>query len=293
MGSPCEVQVHLKNEVDSCAFFKTIQIEIERLEQKYSKFREDSFLSEINNNAAIGSLTKLDDETISILEHASTCFQQSDNLFDITAGALNRIWDFKKGQVPTDSEIAKALSITGFEKLSWDNSSLMMPVGMELDLGGVVKEYAADTLAAKANQAGINHGLINLGGDISVIGCKPDKEPWPVGIRNPENPDATIATIEVFSGGIASSGDYQRYFYHKGKRYSHIINPKTGRPNSGLRAVSVAANLCTVAGSIATIAMLKEEKRALEWLNDTGISYVAMNSEGKLYQSKLPTREQS
>ena len=293
MGSPCEVQAHLDGGVDSGIFFKAMQIEIERLEQKYSRFRKDSFLSAINNAAAKGLSTALDEETISILEHASACFQESDKLFDITAGALNKIWDFKKNQVPTDNEIAKALSITGFEKLSWDNSSLRMPVGMELDLGGVVKEYAADTLAAKAKQMGVNHGLINLGGDIAVIGCKPDDTPWPVGIKNPKKLDSTIATIEIFSGGVASSGDYERYFFYQGKRYSHIINPKIGRPNSGLRAVSVAANLCTVAGSIATIAMLKEERKAMEWLNDTGVSYIAMDSEGELLQSKRPIRELS
>ena len=293
MGSPCEIQVHLDSDVDSGVFFKTMLVEIERLEQKYSRFRQDSFLSHINSDAAKGLSTKLDKETISILEHASACFQQSNELFDITAGALNKIWDFNKKQVPTDSEIANALLLTGFEKLSWDNSSLKMPVGMELDLGGVVKEYAADTLAAKANQMGIKHGLINLGGDIAIIGCKPDGKPWPVGIRNPKNPDAAIAAIKVFSGGVASSGDYQRYFSYRGKRYSHIISPKTGRPNSGLRAVSVAANLCIVAGSIATIAMLKEEHKSLEWLNDTGLSYVVMDSRGELHQSKGPISELS
>ena len=107
-----------------------------------------------------------------------------------------------------------------------------------------------------------------------------------MGISNPEKFSSAIAKIHISSGGLASSGDYQRFFIFRGKRYSHIINPRTGYPSSGLRAVSVAANLCTVAGSIATIAMLKGEKSALDWLNDTGLPYVVMDSTGKLKQGK-------
>ena len=286
MGSPCEIKVYLNNNAQSPFSFEKLRDELERLEQKYSKFRTDSFLSCINANAAKGAPTELDDETLSIIRHASTCFHQSDGLFDITAGALNKLWDFRKNEVPSTQKISDALLVTGFNKLSIDNALLKMPVGMELDLGGVVKEYAADALAVKANQLGIKSGIINLGGDIAVIGCQPDGKSWPVGISNPEKFSSAIAKIHISSGGLASSGDYQRFFIFRGKRYSHIINPRTGYPSSGLRAVSVAANLCTVAGSIATIAMLKGEKSALDWLNDTGLPYVVMDSTGKLKQGK-------
>ena len=286
MGSPCEIKVYLNNNAQSPFFFEKLRDELERLEQKYSKFRTDSFLSCINANAAKGAPTELDDETLSIIRHASTCFHQSDGLFDITAGALNKLWDFRKNEVPSTQKISDALLVTGFNKLSLDNALLKMPVGRELDLGGVVKEYAADALAVKANQLGIKSGIINLGGDIAVIGCQPDGKSWPVGISNPEKFSSAIAKIHISSGGLASSGDYQRFFIFRGKRYSHIINPRTGYPSSGLRAVSVAANLCTVAGSIATIAMLKGEKSALDWLNDTGLPYVVMDSTGKLKQGK-------
>ena len=111
-----------------------------------------------------------------------------------------------------------------------------------------------------------------------MIGSKPDSSPWPVGIANPRQPEAMMARINLRDGGLASSGDYERSFVLDGKRYSHILNPKTGWPSSGLRAVSVAANLCTVAGSFATIAMLREEQSALAWLEDSGLPYVYMDS---------------
>ena len=124
----------------------------------------------------------------------------------------------------------------------------------------------------------VQYGLINLGGDIAIVGNKPDGIAWKVGITDPRGTKTEIASIDIYSGGLATSGDYKRYFIYEGKRYSHILNPKTGFPCAGLRAVSVAANLCTVAGSIATIAMLKDEPEAIKWLNDLGVPFVAMDS---------------
>ena len=278
MGSDCRLFLCFENKSESHLVFESMLNELERLESKYSKFRKDSLLSQINLTADQGDETRIDEETQSLLAHALNCFEQSEGLFDITAGRLNSLWDFKKKKCPSAEEIDYALSVTDFAKVSWTNGILTMPVGMNLDFGGIVKEYAADSLAVLAKKLGVKYGLINLGGDIATIGQKPSDMPWKVGITDPRNAETEIATINVYSGGIATSGDYERYFIHKGKRFSHILNPKTGFPCAGLRAVSVAANLCTVAGSIATIAMLKDEPEAIKWLNDLGVPFVAMDS---------------
>lgn len=274
MGSDCEFQLCFGGGSDSQFIFKCLQDELERLESKYSKFRKDSLLSQIN----LGKEVNIDNETISLLEHAFNCFEQSEGLFDVTAGRLNSLWDFKKKKVPSQEEISYALSVTDFSKVSWNNGILSMPAGMNVDFGGIVKEYAADTLAVLAKKFGVQYGLINLGGDIAIVGNKPDGIAWKVGITDPRGTETEIASIDIYSGGLATSGDYKRYFIYEGKRYSHILNPKTGFPCAGLRAVSVAANLCTVAGSIATIAMLKDEPEAIKWLNDLGVPFVAMDS---------------
>lgn len=274
MGSDCEFQLCFGGGSDSQFIFKCLQDELERLESKYSKFRKDSLLSQIN----LGKEVNIDNETISLLEHAFNCFEQSEGLFDVTAGRLNSLWDFKKKKVPSQEEISYALSVTDFSKVSWNNGILSMPAGMNIDFGGIVKEYAADTLAVLAKKFGVQYGLINLGGDIAIVGNKPDGIAWKVGITDPRGTETEIASIDIYSGGLATSGDYKRYFIYEGKRYSHILNPKTGFPCAGLRAVSVAANLCTVAGSIATIAMLKDEPEAIKWLNDLGVPFVAMDS---------------
>lgn len=274
MGSDCEFQLCFGGGSDSQFIFKCLQDELERLESKYSRFRKDSLLSQIN----LGKEVTIDTETISLLEHAFNCFEQSEGLFDVTAGRLNSLWDFKKKKVPSQEEISYALSVTDFSKVSWNNGVLSMPAGMNVDFGGIVKEYAADTLAVLAKKFGVRYGLINLGGDIAIVGNKPDGIAWKVGITDPRGTETEIASIDIYSGGLATSGDYKRYFIYEGKRYSHILNPKTGFPCAGLRAVSVAANLCTVAGSIATIAMLKDEPEAIKWLNDLGVPFVAMDS---------------
>ena len=274
MGSDCEFQLCFGGGSDSQFIFKCLQDELERLESKYSRFRKDSLLSQIN----LGKEVNIDNETISLLEHAFNCFEQSEGLFDVTAGRLNSLWDFKKKKVPSQEEISYALSVTDFSKVSWNNGILSMPAGMNVDFGGIVKEYAADTLAVLAVKFGVQYGLINLGGDIAIVGNKPDGIAWKVGITDPRGTETEIASIDIYSGGLATSGDYKRYFIYEGKRYSHILNPKTGFPCAGLRAVSVAANLCTVAGSIATIAMLKDEPEAIKWLNDLEVPFVAMDS---------------
>ena len=136
-------------------------------------------------------------------------------MFDITAGSLNSLWDFKKKKVPTTIEIEHALSLTDFSRVSWGNGMLSIPMGMSIDFGGVIKEYAADSLAVLSKKLGVEYGLINLGGDIAVVGRKPDGSPWNVGITDPRNTDAEIATIEVHSGGLATGKDYKRYFVHE------------------------------------------------------------------------------
>lgn len=287
MGSFCEIQLFDASRVSGKQLARKLSREVARLEAKYSRFKSASLLSQINLAAGNAQGLAVDAETVSLLEHAKSCFETSGGLFDITAGVLNTLWDFKQARVPSEEQIEEALCRVGFDRLSWQDSCLHLPEGMQIDFGGIVKEYAADSVARLARELGVDAGLVNLGGDFSVIGAQPDRRPWPVGIQGPEHAQDVIAGIALSAGGLASSGDYERYFLHEGKRYSHILNPKTGWPCAGLRAVSVAANLCTVAGSVATIAMLKEEQEAKEWLAESGLPYVWVDSQAKVESSGL------
>jgi thiamine biosynthesis lipoprotein len=282
MGSLCELKLYCDSRITAKHIARQLIDEIERLEAKYSRYRTDSVVSTINKCAKQQQTIVLDDETNALFDHALSCYEQSDGCFDITAGALSKLWNFKTATVPSQSAIAAALKNIGFHKLNRKGLNLVMPSGMEIDFGGIVKEYAADTAAALARALGCDSGLVNLGGDCAAIGPHPQTGAWPIGIVNPESNSGVMATLNLPSGGLASSGDYARYFIHEGYRYSHILNPKTGWPSQGLRAVSVTHTLCTVAGSMATIAMLKDEVQAIEWLASSGVACVYMTQEGKV-----------
>jgi thiamine biosynthesis lipoprotein len=282
MGSFCEIQFVDTSRIDARKRLRVLLDEVARLEIRYSRYRDDSLVSAINATAGTGKTVAIDPETRALLDHAFSCYEQSGGLFDITSGVLRRIWDFKSGVVPSQADIDALLPSIGMERLDWTGDRMSLPAGMEIDFGGIVKEYAADCTANLARRIGITSGLVNLGGDFAVIGPLPDGKPWPVGIVHPSRPEALMARLHLNAGGLASSGDYERFFEHQGKRYSHLLNARTGWPSEGLRAVSVCAELCTVAGSAATIAMLKPAAEAITWLADLGLPHVYMQQDGSI-----------
>jgi thiamine biosynthesis lipoprotein len=289
MGTSCQLYLYADSARIAKSVAQRVVTDIERLEQKYSRYREDSYLSEINRCAKEGKSIQVDEETAALLNYADTCFRESDGLFDITSGILRAVWSAQKGHsnIPNTGFLNELLEKVGWQKLQWSNPELAFPVaGMELDLGGVVKEYAADRACSLCRDSAIQHGLINLGGDISVIGPHPDGSPWQVSIRHPTVQNTQVAQIELTCGALASSGDYERYITIEGDRYGHIINPLSGWPTRELVAVSVKANFCLVAGSAATIAMLKESK-GKEWLQKLGTGYLWVDYEGHEYSSHL------
>ncbi len=151
---------------------------------------------------------------------------------------------------------------------------------MELDFGGIVKEYAADRAVSLCWEAGIQHGFVNLGGDIKIIGPRPEQQPWCIGIRHPHFPNTTLKNILLTSGALASSGDYERCIRINNIRYGHVLNPHTGWPVQHLSAVSVVAEFCVLAGSAATIAMLKADAGP-QWLHELGLAHLWVDAQGQ------------
>jgi thiamine biosynthesis lipoprotein len=279
MGSPCEIQLYGTSRSDARSVARMAIADVERLEQRYSRYRSDSFLSEINRVAATGGGITVDDETAGLLNYASTCYEQSDGLFDITSGILRRAWNFKSGVLPDEKHIQNLLDHIGWHKVRWKPPYLEFAAGMELDFGGIVKEYAVDRLAALCWNKGIHHGLVNLGGDVRIIGPHPDGNPWHIGIQHPRQKETAIETIALHRGGVASSGDYERCITVNGVRYGHILNPKTGWPVRHMAAVTVVGDFCVVSGSACTIAMLKE-KEGPAWLQTMGLPYFWVDVQG-------------
>lgn len=287
MGTPCEMQLYAPSGSAARRVANNVQADIERLEARYSRYRDSSFLSEMNRIAAKGGTVKVDAETASLLDYAQTCFNESDGLFDITSGLLRQAWNFRSETLPSDAHIQSLLGRIGWQRLEWEAPVLSFPhAGMEIDLGGVVKEYAVDRAATLCQEQGIHHGMVNLGGDIRVIGPHADGSPWQVAIRHPRDPDGLLTTLSLASGALASSGDYERCLTIDGVRYGHVLNPKTGWPVTHMAAVSVVADLCVVAGSASTIGMLRDEA-GKTWLADAGVDYLWVDVEGQAGGSLL------
>lgn len=282
MGTPCEIQFYADTPSQAQKVTGGVIGELERLEARYSRYRNDSLLSHINQVAAQGGSIQVDDETASLLTYAATCHAQSDGLFDITSGLLRQAWRFDQNHLPDAKMIESLQARIGWQHCCWEPPVLAFLIpGMELDFGGIVKEYAADRLATLCWQMHIRHGLINLGGDIKIIGPQPDDSPWQIGIRDPRTAGQVLQTIALQQGALASSGDYERCIMLAGVRYGHVLNPKTGWPVRHLVAVSVVADFCVLAGSAATIAMLKE-LQGKPWLQALGLPHLWVDLTGQV-----------
>jgi FAD:protein FMN transferase len=283
MGTACSFHIFAESEDVARNAVAFGAREVYRLEGKYSRYDPESYLSEINRMAAIGGSVVLDDETADLIDIAYAWHQASGGMFDITSGVLRRSWNFDAAVAPLQSEIEALLTVCGLAKTSWQRPVLAFPVaGVEIDLGGIVKEYAADRAASMLLAKGASSVLVELGGDIRVAGERPDGEPWQVGIRKPDNAGEPVAFVLLASGGLATSGDYERYFELDGKRYSHILNPMTGWPVEGMASVSVVAESCLMAGQAATFALLKG-RLGPDWLDARGANYLAINNEGAAF----------
>lgn len=280
MGGPCRLRLEMDAGADAAAAIEAAVTEVARLERKFSRYREDSLTSQINAAAGSGRPTAIDSETVAILNYVDTAWHESGGLFDISSGILRRAWDFKSGRCPTQAELDQLLPLIGWQYVQRDDSSVYLPrQGMELDFGGCVKEYAVDSAAAKLRGMGVSAALVDLAGDMVATAVPQGKRGWPVGIRHPVDRSGAIASVALPQGALASSGDYERCIEIDGVRYGHILDPTTGWPVRGLVAVSVLAGQCLVAGSAATIAMVKPAAEGLAWLERLGLPWLAVDAD--------------
>ena len=283
MGCPCELRFHADTKRTFSRAVKRCLREIRRFEKKYSRYLSDSVTTSINRAAGRAPVA-IDPETASLLKYAAVCHEQSDDMFDITSGVFRRVWHRRRTSLPQQRELDACLEKVGWLKVEYSEKQVYLPLeGMELDFGGVVKEYAADAAAIVARKAGIRHGLVNLGGDICIVGPQPNAEPWPIGIVHPLRRNSAIATVSLMEGALTTSGGYERYVEIEGERYSHLIDPRTGWPVEGFLSVSVAAGQAVVAGSIASIALLKQPADSLDWLERCGAPYLAIDARLKCH----------
>ena len=282
MGGPARLVLNSKHgqQLDLENIAKQVRTLLEALEARYSRYRAESIVSVINQRAGSGIFTEVDPETQALLDLAGRLWGTSGGLFDITSGPLRQAWDFRAGGGADPAQIELTLSLVGWEQIEWRGSSIHLPTpGVEIDLGGLAKEYAVDSAISLMRNLKVTSAMIELAGDVATIGDS-NNTPWRVGIQDPEG-TGSLCAVQLSNAAIATSGNYARRIDFEGKQYGHLLNPKTGWPVEGPTSVSVLDSHCLTAGAVATVACLHSEKDARAWLEHAALPWLMVSSTGK------------
>lgn len=285
MASPCEIIIDSPDQQLAAELTQLAQQEALRIQNTFSRYQQDNIVWQINH--AEGKPITVDDETALLLDFSELCYQLSEGLFDITSGTLRRAWKFDgSDKLPTQAQIDALLPFVGWEKIHWQKPLLQIPAGMEIDFGGIGKEYAVDRVLQLLRAKTDAPLLVNFGGDLAVSGTRRNGQPWQVGIEAPAENVAkknnvvtgdkknAASILEISAGALATSGDSRRFLWRDGVRYSHILNPFTGYPvQDAPRSITVAGANCVQAGMLATFGLLQgknaevflQEQAAIFW----------------------------
>lgn len=273
MASPCTLLVDTDDPGEAATLLAVAEAEARRIEQKFSRYQRDNPVYQINHSG--GHPIEVDDETALLINYAATCYEMSDGMFDITSGVLRRIWTFDGGSgVPARNDVQRCLGHVGWWRVSWDSPTLTLPSGMEIDFGGIGKEYAVDRAAALIGALTGSSYVVNFGGDLYTSGLRRGNRTWGIGIDDPDRTtEAVLFRLEVSTGGIATSGDATRFVRWRGQRLGHILNPKTGWPvTDAPRSVTVFGRTCLEAGTLSTLAYL-QGAGARSYLEEQGVQF--------------------
>jgi thiamine biosynthesis lipoprotein len=273
MASPCEVLIETCDESLARRIADTVARCAWRIEDKFSRYRSDNVIHLIN--CSDGQPVTVDEETANLLDFAGTLTRLSEGRFDITSGVLRKAWTFDgSDRIPSQAQIDALMPLIGWHKVRWSRPTLTLLPGMQIDFGGIGKEYAVDAAAglAEGGSPAVSC-LINFGGDVVVRHARSDGEAWRVGIERPDHAGSAARIVQLYRGGLATSGDSRRFLLRDGRRYSHILDARTGWPvDNAPRSVTVAADTCTQAGTLTTLAMLQGEQ-AEAFLKSSGAAY--------------------
>jgi thiamine biosynthesis lipoprotein len=273
MASPCEVLIDDAPASLAQQILDVVAAEAWRVERKFSRYRPDSAVQRINESA--GTETLVDDESANLLDFAATLTRLSEGAFDITSGVLRKAWTFDGGyHVPSQAQIDALLTSVGWHRIEWHRPILKLQAGMQIDLGGIGKEYAVDAAADLVERLAPGLScLVNFGGDVAVRNARQNGKPWRVGIESHARRDTAQRVVQLSRGALATSGDSRRFVFCGGHRYSHILDARTGWPvRNAPHSITVAADTCTQAGTFTTLAMLKGQDAEL-LLQRSGVQY--------------------
>ena len=268
MGGGAELRFVDDRGVDAAeAIARRAMNEAERIEMKYSRFLPGSLISRINRNAGHTPVA-VDAETVELVVAALRLAEATQGAFSPTVGVLRRVWNFREERIPSPEEVEALLPLVDRRKVSIRNGTIFLRrEGMELDLGGVGKEYAVDRVASVLREEGVESAVVNLAGDLCTLGTRGDGRPWKVAVQDPrERGKIRFAVRLVGEAGVASSGDYERFFMKDGVRYHHLLDARTGFPARGVASTTVVAPTAFEAGLAASASFLLGPEEGLDYL---------------------------
>ncbi|MBN8786983.1 MAG: FAD:protein FMN transferase [Terrimonas sp.] len=291
MGSRFEIIITAKDSASAEQYIDTVIAEITRIENLISEWRPATQISEVNNNAGIRPV-KVDKEVFELTRRAIYFSRISDGAFDISFAAMDRIWKFDDSmtEMPSPESVKKSVAKVGYRNIILDsiNSTIFLKLeGMKIGFGSIGKGYAADRGRQVMLEHGVYAGIVNASGDMTAWGTQPDGTGWKIGITNPFNADSLLAVIALKNASVTTSGSYEKYVEFNGRRYSHIINPKTGYPATGLTSVTVTGPNAETANGFSTALMVLGRKKGLRLIKKyPAYSCIMITDKGKVVKSE-------
>lgn len=291
LGSPFEMNVVASDSLQGNKFIDLAILEVKRIENLISDWIPTTQISEVNKNAGIKAV-KVGSEVFELVERAIKISKITNGAFDISYASMDKIWKFDGSMktMPTDDAIKKSIEKIGYQNiiLNKELHTIFLKIsGMKLGLGGIGQGYIADKVKELLQKEGCTSGLVNVSGDINTWGKQPNGKLWTIGIVNPMNKNKIFATFPLDDSAVETSGSYEKYVIFNGIRYSHIINPKTGYPATGIVSVSVFAKQTEIADALATGIFVLGVDVGLDLVNQLkGIECIIVDDKGKVHASK-------
>lgn len=290
MGSRFQITLVDKDSISAERNIDKAVAEITRIENLISEWRPETQISQVNQNAGIKPI-KVDREVFDLTKKGLYFSKLTDGAFDISIVAMDKIWKFDDSmdELPSEQAIKESVRNVGYRNIILDstNSTIFLRnPGMKIGFGSIGKGYAADKTRDLMKSMGVKAGIIDASGDISTWGTQPDGKPWAIGINNPFNDHKMAAILYFKENSVTTSGSYEKYVEIHGKRYSHIMNPKTGYPSTGLTSVTITGPNATMANGFSTSVMVLGEKEGLKLLKQfPEYHYLLITDKGKIVKN--------
>lgn len=291
MGSRFDITVVAENQLEADVFIELGISEIQRIEKLISSWDPNSQTSAINKNAGIQEV-QVDKELFDLIERALKISKLTDGAFDISYASMDKIWKFDGSMTekPSEEAIQRSVENIGYKniRLNKEKSTVFLSKeGMKIGFGAIGKGYAADKTKALLMEKGVKSGIINASGDMNTWGEQPDGKSWMVAITNPLNKEKAFSWLPVENSAIVTSGNYEKFVRFDNVRYSHIIDPRTGYPTTGIISATVLSPSAEIADALATAVFVMGLDVGLDFINQLkGVECILVDENNKLHTSK-------